>query len=135
MKSFKSVKKFWQEIIFMIPIGISIIVMLIDIYNGRINDGLGIAISCFHVILFICIVGQLFWKNGTLSICLAPLLVLYSLFWVFAFYAMPMANPIEHVYLRPVLIICALFFVFVAITMSSKFSSNENSQNILNTES
>ena len=136
MKSFKSVQKFWQEIVFMIPVGISIIVMLIDIYNGRIiNDGLGIATFFSHVILFICIVGQFFWKNGTLSICLAPLLILYSLFWVFAFFAMPMTNPIEHVYLRPVLIICALFLVFVAITMPGKFCSNENSQNVLNTES
>ena len=33
MKSFKSVQKFWQEIIFMIPTGISIIVMFVDIYN------------------------------------------------------------------------------------------------------
>ena len=126
MKSLKLVLKFWQEIIFMIPVGISIIVMLIDIYNGRINDGLGIVISCFHVILFICIIGQLFWKNEALSICLTPLLVVYSLFWVFAFYAMPMTNPIEHVYLRPVLIICALFFVFVAITMPIKYHRNDS---------
>ena len=125
MKTLKSALKFWQEIIFMIPIGISIIVFFIDIYNGRIfKDGLNIAIVCFHVILFICIVGQFFWKNGTLSTCLAPLLVLYSLFWAFAFFAMPMANPIEHVYLRPVLVICALFFIFAAITMPNKYLRN-----------
>ena len=127
MKSVKSALKFWQEIIFMIPVGISIIVMLNDINNGRlINDGLGIATFCFHVILLICIVGQFFWKNATLSICLTPLLVLYSLFWAFAFFAMPMSNPIEHVYLRTVLVICALFLVFVAITMPRKYNSNIN---------
>ena len=136
MKSLKSAQNFWQEIFFMIPIGVSIIVMLIDISNGRlINDGLGIVTFCFHAILFFCLVGQFFWKNGTLSICLAPILVLYSLFWVFAFFAMPMSNPKEHAYLRPVLMVCALLFVIVAITMHNKFSSIDNSQNALNTES
>ena len=122
MKSLKSAQNFWQEIFFMIPIGVSIIVMLIDISNGRlINDWLGIAIFCFHITLFFCLVGQFFWKNGTLSMCLAPLLVLYSLFWFFAFFAMPMSNPKEHAYLRPVLMVCALFFVIVAITMPKKY--------------
>ena len=124
MKSLKSVMKFWQEIVFMIPVGISIAVMLIDIHNGRINDGGGIVVFCLHVILFICLVGQFFWKNKTLAIVLTPLLVLYSFFWIFAFYAMPMSNPKENLYLRPVLMICALFLFFVAITMFQKYFLN-----------
>ena len=128
-QSLKSALKFWQEIFFMIPVGISIFIMVMDIYkdNGRFNiDWLGIATFCFHVILFICIVGQFFWKNGTLSKYLAPILVLYSFFWAFAFFAMPMSNPVEHAFLRPVLVFFALFLVFVASTMPRKFNPNIN---------
>jgi len=139
MKSLKSVLKFWQEIVFMIPIGILMAVLLIDVFNGRLSDGLGIATTCLHVFLFICLAGQFFWKNGTLALCLTPLLILYSLFWIFVSYAMPryidynVPNPNN--YLRPVLLIGALFLIFAAITMSQKFFSSENNGNVLNAES
>ena len=137
MKLLKSALKFWQEIVFMIPVGILMTIFLVDVLNGRFIDGLGIAIICFHAVLFVCLVGQFFWKNGTLALCLTPLLVLYSLFWIFVSYAMPryidynVPNPNN--YLRPVLLISALFLIFAAITMSKKFYPNENNENALNT--
>jgi hypothetical protein len=89
------------------------------------KDGIGIATFCFLAVLFICLVGQFFWKNATLSMLLAPLLFLYSLFWIFVSYAMPryidydVPNPNN--YLRPVILIGALFLVFAAITMPKKY--------------
>jgi len=132
MKTLKSVLKFWQEIVFIIPTGILITVFLAQMFTGNPNnmlkDGLGIATFCFLAFLFICLVVQFFWKNETLAIVLTPILVLYSLFWIFVSYAMPryidynVPNPNN--YLRPVLFIGALFLIFAAITMSKKYSSN-----------
>ena len=138
MKLLKSVLKFWQEIVFIIPIGILMVAMLIDVFTGGPNmfkDGLGIATFCFLAILFVCLAGQFFWKNETLAIILTPLLLMYSLFWMFVSYAMPrfidynVPNPNN--YLRPVFFIGALFLIFAAFTMRKKFSSNESNGNVL----
>ena len=128
MKSLKSVLKFWQEIVFVIPVGILLTVMLIDMLKGRSIDALGIATACLHVVLFICLVGQFIWKNETLAVVLRPFLALYSLFWVFVSYAMPryiaLDVPNPNNYLQPVILIVALFLIFAAITMPGKFKSN-----------
>ena len=123
----KTTLKFWQEIVFVIPIGFFLIVLLIDVFNGRFgmfDDLLCIATVCFHVIIFICLVGQFFWKNETLGVILTPFLLLYSLFLIFAYYAMPKDNPNDH--LRHVLLIGALFLVFAVISMWRKYSRNNS---------
>jgi hypothetical protein len=128
MKSLKSMLRFWQEIFFIIPMGIILIVMVSDVFmrqTSMFDDGLGIATFCFLLILFICLIGQLFWKNEVVSLCITPLLVLYSLFWIFVSFAMPkyiaydIPNPNNH--LRPVILIVALFLLFAAITMPRKY--------------
>jgi len=123
METLKSTLKFWQEIIFVAPIGIFLTGMLIDVFKGQpsmFDDALGIATFCFLLILFICLIGQFFWKNTVLSFILTPILVLYSLFWVFVSIAMPRDNPYNN--LRIVVLISALFFIFAAITMPIKYS-------------
>jgi ABC-type Na+ efflux pump permease subunit len=142
MKSLKSVLKFWQEIVFIIPIGVWLIYLLYDAFRGNsgmFSDGLGIITVGFHVFLLICLVGQFFWKNEKLSIVLTPFLLLYSLFWIFVSYAMPryiaLDVPNPNNYLRPILLIVALFLIFAAITMLKKYSSNENHGSVLNVES
>ena len=138
MKSLKSALKFWQEIVFVVMIGLPLFGFMIEIILGRIIDKTDIFCFCIGLPILICLIGQFFWKNGTLSMCLAPLLFLYSLFWIFVSFAMPryidydVHNPNNN--LRPIIFIGALFLVFAAITMPIKFSSNENSQNVLNTK-
>ena len=118
---------FWQEIILLIPIGWFLVTLFIDIYNGSLgmfDDWISIAAVCFHVIIFISLVGQFFLKNKTFGYILSFLLVLYSLFWIFASLAMPKTNPGNH--LRPVIIIVSIFLVFAAITMSIKYSNGDS---------
>jgi len=129
MKSLKSALKFWQEIVFIVMTGLPLTVFIKDlIILGRTIDGTDILCLCFLIPVFLCLAGQFFWKNGTLSMCLAPLLFLYSLFWIFVSFAMPryidydVPNPNN--YLRPVIFIGALFLIFAAITMPKKYYSN-----------
>ena len=129
MKPLKFVLNFWQEIVFVVTIGLLLTVFIKDlIILRRAIDGTDILCLCFLIPVFLCLVGQFFWKNGTLSMCLAPLLFLYSLFWIFVSFAMPryidydVPNPNN--YLRPVIFIGALFLIFAAITMPKKYYSN-----------
>jgi len=129
MKSLKFVLNFWQEIVFAVTIGLLLTVFIKDlIILRRAIDGTDIFCLCFLIPVFLCLVGQFFWKNGTLSMCLAPLLFLYSSFWIFVSFAMPryidydVPNPNN--YLRPVIFIGALFLIFAAITMPKKYYSN-----------
>ena len=129
MKKLKSVLKFWQEIVFIASIGFPLTAFTNDlIIHGRTLDGYDILCLCFLLPVFICLIGQFFWKNGTLSIFLAAILFLYSLFWIFVSFAMP--NYITHNvpnpnnYLRPVILIGALFLVFASITMPKKYFKN-----------
>lgn len=110
--------KFWQEIVFVIPVGI----FLIDLFIGHpemFDEVFDIAIICFHLVLFICLVGQFFWKNRKVAIVLTPFLLLYSFFGVFVSYAMPKDNPYSH--LRILILILALFFVVATISMLEKY--------------
>ena len=132
IKSLKPALKYWQEIVFIIPIGILIIVMVLQVFTrstSMFDDGLGMATFCFLSLLFILIFGQFFWKNEVLSYLLIMPSVLYSLFWIFASYAMPKDNPNAN--LRILIFIYALLSLFAAITMPLKYSKKE----IVNTES
>ena len=132
-KSLKSVLKFWQEILFVVPIGILLVVMVSDVFmrqTSMFDDGLGIATFCFLLFLFICLIGQFFWKNENLSICLTPLLVLYSLFWVFVSIYLLIEHskkvPLIEILIMVLFLVLALFLVFAAITMPRKYNSTIN---------
>jgi len=129
MKSLKFGLKFWQEIVLVASIGFPIAAFVKDlIILGRTMDRTDIFCLCFLLPVFICLIGQFFWKNGTLSMLLAPLLFLYSLFYIFVSFAMPkyiaynVPNPNNH--LRPVILIGALLLIFAAITMPKKYFKN-----------
>jgi len=126
MKPLKFVLNFWQEIVFVVTIGLLLTVFIKDlIILRRAIDGTDIFCLCFLIPVFLCLVGQFFWKNGILSMCLAPLLFLYSSFWIFVSFTMPryidydVPNPNN--YLRPVIFIGALLLIFAAITMPKKY--------------
>ena len=132
IKSLKPALKYWQEIVFIIPLGILIIVMVLQVFmrpTSMFDDGLGIATFCFLSLLFIFIFGQFFWKNEVLSYLLIMPSALYSLFWIFASYAMPKDNPNAN--LRILIFIYALLSLFAAFTMPLKYGKKE----IVNTES
>jgi pimeloyl-ACP methyl ester carboxylesterase len=125
MEALKSTLKFWQEIVFFVLVGLPLTALIKAVILGHTMGGAGIFCLCFLLPLFVCLFGQFFWKNRTLSMILVPPLILYSLFWFFVSFAMPryidyeVTNPNN--YLRPVIFIGALFLIFAAITMPKKY--------------
>jgi len=83
IKSLKSVLKFWQEIIFIIALGILVggITMNISIsFQYKIN----IVFYCLFALLLICLIGQFYWKNLALALWLAVILGLGSAYMILA---------------------------------------------------
>ncbi|MDL2278307.1 hypothetical protein LJC57_06905 [Parabacteroides sp. OttesenSCG-928-G07] len=83
MKTLKSTLYFWQEIIFVIMLGVLIgrITMNISIsFQYKIN----IAFYCLFVLLLACLIGQFYWKNSFLSLWLAVILGLGSVYMILA---------------------------------------------------
>ena len=77
-KSLKSVLKFWQEIVFIIPIGFGLTALTKAVIFGYTMDAWDIFLVCFFVPLLFCLIGQFFWKNEALAVCLSVLLGLSS---------------------------------------------------------
>ena len=78
-KSLKSVLKFWQEIVFIVPIGFGLTALAKAVILGYTMDGSDIFLVCFFVPLLICLIGQFFWKSEVLAIYLSLLLGVSSL--------------------------------------------------------
>ena len=74
IKSLKSVLKFWQEIVFIVPIGFGLTALAKEVILGYTMDGCDIFLVCFFAPLLICLIGQFFWKSEALAICLSVLL-------------------------------------------------------------
>ena len=83
MKLLKSVLKFWQEIVFIIALGILVggITMNISI---SFQYGINIVFYCLFVLLIVCLIGQYYWKNLALALWLAVILGLGSAWMVLA---------------------------------------------------
>ena len=83
MKLLKSALKFWQEIIFII--GLGILVGNITTYISiSFQDKINIVFYCLFVLLIACLIGQFYWKSLALSLWLAFLLGLGSAWMVLA---------------------------------------------------
>ena len=118
----RKVLRSWQEIFFIIPIGI----FLFDVLIGQpkiFYDGLGIATFCFHLVLFIYLVGQLFWKSVVLSSIFSPFVVLYSIFWIFSSVYMLIANSDKILYTA--IFFLTIFSIFPAFTMLRKYGKKD----------
>ncbi len=74
----KSIFKYWQEIVFIISIGI--LIFEITKFNLTQNsiDSLDIALLSIVFPLFSCLIGQFYWNNKTLSTALSVLLSIGS---------------------------------------------------------
>jgi hypothetical protein len=83
MQLFRSALKFWQEIIFIIGLGILIggITMNISI---SFQYGINIVFYCLFVLLIVCLIGQFYWENLALALWLAVILGLGSVWMVLA---------------------------------------------------
>ena len=77
-KNLKSVLKFWQEIVFVVPIGFGLAALAKAVMLGYTMDGWDIILVCWFVPLLLCLIGQFFWKSGGLAILLSFLLGISS---------------------------------------------------------
>jgi len=120
-KLLKSVLKFWQEIVFVIPIGFGLTALTIAIILGYTMDKWDILFVCWFVPLLICLIGQFFWKSEGLAICLSVPLGLSSLVVIFmALYGISTTSITLIMKQSIIMLIWGLFGVFSAITMPIK---------------
>lgn len=82
-KLLKSVLKFWQEIVLVVSIGLLLIEVSKWVLRSQAMDGAEIFLVCWFLPLFICLIGQLYWKNKALSVTLSALLGLSSAIVIF----------------------------------------------------
>ena len=82
----KTVLKFWQEIVFIIAIGIIVFGITMNMKVSFQHVG-NIIFYCIFVLLLACLVGQFFWKSFALSLWLAVILGLGSMFMFMAIWS------------------------------------------------
>jgi len=114
IKSLKSALKFWQEIVFIVPLGILVTWSIINVFWNDIYFHIYIV----FLLLFICLIGQFFWKNISLAMMLAAVLGLGSIYMMIGWFA----EIIKDLDIWAVL--SFVFFVglsFAAITMPIKY--------------
>ena len=75
----KVLKLYWQEIVFVVPIGLLLFSITKSVMLRQTMDQWDIFLVCFFVPLLICLIGQFFWKNQTLALILMPILVITCL--------------------------------------------------------
>ena len=126
IKSFKSSLKFWQEIAFIVSIGLFFIYVARAVMLGYIMDKSEIFLVCFILPLFICLVGQFFWKNKTLAVCLSVLLglssfgfILMALHFIIGTASIKLAQTVT-------VLIWNIFLLVAAITMPINFEATKS---------
>ena len=77
-KALKSALKFWQEIVLIIPIVLLFIEITKWVIRSQTVDGWDIFMIIWLLPLFICLVGQFFWKSETVAEVLSVFLGLSS---------------------------------------------------------
>jgi len=117
----KSVLKFWQEIVFVIPIGFGLTALTIAIILGYTMDKWDILLVCWFAPLLICLIGQFFWKSEGLAFCLSVPLVLSSFVVILmSLYGISTTSITLIMTQSIIMLIWGLFGVVSAITMPFK---------------
>jgi hypothetical protein len=129
VKSLKSVLKFWQEIVFLFPIGFGLTALAKAVMHGYTMDGSDIFLVVFFFPLLICLIGQFFWKSEALAICLSVLLGLSSFVVILmALYGIGTTS-IKLIMIQSItMLIWGIIGIVAAITMPLK---NEYQPNLL----
>ena len=120
IKSLKSVLKFWQEIVFIIPIGLMLTALAKAVIHGYTMDGADIFLVCFFAPLLICLIGQFFWKSEALAIFLSILLGISSLIVIWmALYGISTTS-IKLIMIQSItMLIWGIIMLVAAITMTA----------------
>jgi FtsH-binding integral membrane protein len=135
MKSLKSMLKIWQEIALILPIVFGLTLLAKAVMLGYTMDGADIFLVCFFVPLLICLIGQFFWKNKGLAICLSVLLGISSFVVILmALYGISTTS-IETIMTQSIImLIWGIIGVVAAITMPKKYFPNNTLVTLDNVE-
>jgi len=121
MKSLKAtVLKFWQEIVLVVPIGLFLIALTKWAIQSQSIEGWIVFLVIWFLPLFICLIGQFFWKNEALAAILSVLLgissVIVTIMAFFAIFYSP-SYITQHIPMFVVGVIC----VIAAFKMFTKY--------------
>ena len=119
MKSLKSVLMFWQEIVLVVPIGLLLIEVFKWVIRSQTLDGWSIFLIIWFSPLFICLIGQFYWKNEALAVTLSVLLGISSMIVIFLALLGLIYSPSYNTQHIPILIL-GLVSVIAVISRSLK---------------
>ena len=129
-KSLKSVLKYWQEIVFIVSIGLLLIEIIKWIIRSQTMGGAEILLAFWFLPLLVCIVGQFFWKNETLAVTLSVLLGLSSVIVIVLAFVGIIYSPSYMTQHIPMLIL-GVVSVIAAFTMPRKYNPNINADTLV----
>ena len=123
---FKKALKFWREIVIAVAIGLFLIVLTKGVMQSQAMDGWDIFLVCWFAPLFLCLIGQFFWKNDVLAVFLSVFfgfssLIVILLALIGIFYSPSYIS--QHI---PMLII-GIACVIAAFKMFAKYAPKEAS--------
>jgi uncharacterized membrane protein YfcA len=120
-----AVLKFWQEIVFILFIGLLLYEITEYALLGQTIDRWDVFLICLLIPLFISLIGQFFWKKRTLANALSFLLGFGSIVFIFmALYSLALTS--TKITQAISMLILGIFLFFAAITMPNKSIYNLN---------
>jgi len=115
----KRLLKYWQEIAFITSIGVLLFeITKFNLFQNSI-DGWDLALISIILPLFVCLIGQLYWKNKTLSIVLSVILSIGSFILIlmsFYFIGTTSSKLLQAISM----LIFGIFLLFAGLTMTRK---------------
>lgn len=129
----KSILKFWQEILFVIAIGIMVFKTTMNI-TMAFQQVANIIFYFLFIILIICLIGQFYWKNRDLGLQLAFMLGFGSI-WMFlaALSDMAKIKTIDGNLDLIFYLLLSIGLIIAAISMPFKyFRAEDKDKNIIN---
>jgi hypothetical protein len=135
MKSLKSALKFWQEIVFIIALGILVFGITMNISKSFQNK-INIVFYCVFVFLLICLIGQFYWKNVILALWLAAILGFGSAYMILAALSdLVKMTPTEEGYTYTIFaLFLSIGMTIIAISMPFKYLKSVNNLEVKTSE-
>ena len=113
---FKKILPFWQEIIFIFMLG-SMLSGIITNASEMFQYTFNIVIVCIFLPVFICLIGQFFWKNLVLGMQLSIPLALGSMYMILA--ALSDLNKVPEGNTRATVGLLFAVILFVGLTITA----------------
>jgi len=125
----KSVLRFWQEIIFLVAVGILVFGIAMNA-SVAFQQVFNIIFFCIFVLLLVCLFGQFYWKSIVLSVWLAVQLGFGSAYMILAALSdLAKMTPSENGYIYTVFaLFLSMGLTVVAISMPFKYIKSYNQE-------